>query len=364
MAAPEISEHLLRQTCELIARYGSLSGAARASGIPRATLQTRYERAKQLAYKYSLTVPSLVGTTSTRAERRPLPESAEGFWRRLDEAIGRAVRPPKPPPPAGTQERLVIAGDLHAPFHEPDAVAHLIAEEGGGKSHTLILNGDIQDFYAISRFAKYERVTIEQELAAVDALLGQFSAAFPRVVIVCGNHDRPRFERQLRTVLSQDMVEVVEFLTGGQLDPIAMLARRYPNIEMARHSVGRHNVGWFYQHGDLLCAHAEKFSRVPGTALRALHEWFEERRQTLQLEPWRVLVQAHTHQFSMIPWMSDALLVEGGCLCQTHGYQLDAKVAGRPQRRGYVTLEQVRGRTQLDSVKFVWWDARRAQEGR
>lgn len=364
MAAPEISEPLLRQTCELVARYGSLAGAARASGIPRATLQTRYERAKQLAYKYSLTVPPLIATTATVAERRPLPESADGFWRRLDEAIGRAARPVKAPPAAGPQERIVVAGDLHAPFHEPAAVAHLIAQEGGGKATTLILNGDLQDFYAISRFAKYERVTIEQELAAVDALLGQFSAAFPRVVIVCGNHDRPRFERQLRTVLSQDMVEVVEFLTGGQLDPIAMLARRYPNVEMARHVVGRHRIGWFYQHGDLLCAHAEKFSRVPGTTLRALHEWFEERRGTLHLAPWRVLVQAHTHQFSMIPWMTDSLLVEGGCLCQTHGYQLDAKVAGRPQRRGYVTLEQVRGRTQLDSVKFVWWDARMAQEGR
>lgn len=359
MAAPEISEELLRQTCDLVRRHGSLAGAARASGIPRATLQTRYERAKQLAYKYSLTVPQLVGTTATLAERRPLPESADGFWLRLDEAIGRAARtskaPPKAPSKAGPVERLVVAGDLHAPFHEPAAIAHLIAQEGG-KASTLILNGDIQDFYAISRFAKYERVTIEQELAAVDALLGQFSAAFARVVIVCGNHDRPRFERLLRNVLAQDMVEVIEFLTGGQLDPIAMLARRYPNIEMARHSVGRHNVGWFYQHGDLLCAHAEKFSRVPGTALRALHEWFEERRQTLQLEPWRVLIQAHTHQFSMIPWMADALLVEGGCLCQTHGYQLDAKVAGRPQRRGYVTLEQERGRTVIDSVRFTWWD--------
>lgn len=355
MPTPEISDAVLRQTCDLIATHGSISGAAKASGIPRATLQSRYARAQQLARKYQLTVPRVV-PSSTVAERLPLPQSADSCWLRLDEAIGRSERTMAVAVPrTGTQERIVVAGDFHAPFHESDAVAHLLTAEGG-RGSTLIVNGDLQDFYAISRFTKYERVPIESELAAVDTLLGRFSEAFARVVIVTGNHDRPRFERQLRQQLSQEMVEVVEFLAGGTLDPIAMLARRYPNVEIARHAVGRHHVGWLYQHGDLLCAHAEKFSRVPGSALRAIHEWFDERRETLQLEPWRVLVQAHTHQYSMIPWMSDALLLEGGCMCQTAGYQLDAKIAGRPQRRGYVILDQVRGRTVIDSVRFRWWD--------
>jgi len=40
----------------------------------------------------------------------------------------------------------------------------------------------------------------------------------------------------------------------------------------------------------------------------------------------------------------------------THGYQLTAASRGRPQRRGYVTLTQTAGRTDLNSVRLVWLD--------
>ena len=33
-----------------------------------------------------------------------------------------------------------------------------------------------------------------------------------------------------------------------------------------------------------------------------------------------------------------------------------AKIGGRPQRRGYVTFEQVDGRTDLNSVTLHWFD--------
>lgn len=362
---PAVSEACLRETAALIAEHGGLTAAARASGIARQTLQSRYRRLEQLGPKLGIAVPALwlvdayVDASSrgpSTAERRAVPQTSDAHWRTLDEAIGRRHRPVVAPPARTSHpvQRIVVAGDFHAPFHEPDLVARMVDTERG--ADVLIVNGDLQDFYSISRFTKYERVSIEDELAAVDALLSMFSTSFGEVVLVCGNHDRPRFERQLRTMLTPELVDVVLFLTGGSLDPIAMLASRYPNIRIASHPVGRHHVGWFYQHGDLICAHAEKFSRVPGTALRTIHEWLSERTHALGLMPWRVLVQAHTHQLGLLPWMADSLLVEGGCMCQTHGYQLDAKIAGRPQRRGYVTLTQVDGQTDPNSVRLYWWD--------
>jgi hypothetical protein len=33
-----------------------------------------------------------------------------------------------------------------------------------------------------------------------------------------------------------------------------------------------------------------------------------------------------------------------------------ARIGGRPQRRGYVTFEQVKGVTDLNSVKIHWLD--------
>jgi hypothetical protein len=77
----------------------------------------------------------------------------------------------------------------------------------------------------------------------------------------------------------------------------------------------------------------------------------------LRLPPdWRVVIQAHTHQLGMFPFSSDRLLVECGCLCQTPGYAVSARVGGRPQRRGYVTFDLVAGRCDVNSMRLQWLD--------
>jgi hypothetical protein len=130
-------------------------------------------------------------------------------------------------------------------------------------------------------------------------------------------------------------------------------------VQIAETKVGRFGVGWLYQHGDVICTHAEKYSRVPGAALRGIDEWLTDFDGVLGLNPWRVLVQAHTHAMAWIPWKSDRLVVECGAMCSLHGYQLQAKIAGRPQRIGYLKLEQTKGVTDLNSVRLVWLDADR-----
>jgi len=61
----------------------------------------------------------------------------------------------------------------------------------------------------------------------------------------------------------------------------------------------------------------------------------------------------------MFPWKADKVLIEGGCLSLVHGYQLQARIAGRPQRVGYVTLDQSNGVTDINSIRLVWLDADR-----
>lgn len=287
----------------------------------------------------------------------PLPKSYEGAWAEWQRYIGMAkdryAGPARRSVKIGRQ-KILVAGDFHIPFHDKAAVAGMFAREKD--ADVLILNGDLQDFYSISRFTKYEHIPIDQELTEVTLFLEQASQTFPRVLVTTGNHDVPRFERQLRDRLPDDMVKVVEYLAGGNLSPIAAIARRYPNVEIASVPVGKHTVSWMAQVNDLIVTHAEKFSRVPGSTLRGIEEWLADMHGALGLQPWRVLVQAHTHQLGMFPWHADKLLVEGGCMCQTHGYQLAAKIGGRPQRRGYVTMEQIDGVTDLNSVRPYWCD--------
>ena len=362
MATPPLSDAIIQATADaIIAARGNLVNAAAAMGIPRPTLQAR---------AHALHRKGLIDLTALREEARReakpavvntrLPVTADECWELLDGWIGRK-RIPKVKPPkwqAKAEQRIVIAGDFHAPFQDNEVCATLIADEGP-RTDTLIVSGDLMDFYSISRFLKYEHVAIEQEIAATDALLSQLSAAFPDVLIVSGNHDSQRFEKQLRSFLSPEMMHVIELLTGGNLSVIHMLAKRYPNVRFAPQQAGNHTLGWMTQVGDLLVTHAEKFSRVPGSTLRQIEEGLADFEHVYNLKPWRVLLQAHTHAASLIPWHADKLLGETGCCCLTHGYQLTARMGGRPQRQGYVTLVQDSGITNINSVRFRWLNSER-----
>jgi predicted phosphodiesterase len=360
MPAP-IDDSLLHQTLDAVQQAGgNQCQAGQMLGVGQGVISQRLRTAKRRGL---ITDEQLAGWRSRESTitGRRLPQTADECWALLDDWIGRGKRATVRPKNVGklrTNQRIVIASDFHAPFEDKWAVAELITRESG-KADTLIINGDLQDFYSISRFTKYENVPMEMELAAVDALLGQLSAAFPDVILVAGNHDTARFEKQIRLHLSPELMHVVEFLTGGNLSVLRVIAKRYPNVRFADTKVGRFDLGWFWQHGDLITAHAEKYSRVPGSALRGIDEWFTDQQEVLGLKPWRVLIQAHTHAAAVLPYKSDRMLVEGGCMCHVHGYQLGARIAGRPQRVGYVTLEQVEGRTAINSVRFVWLDAER-----
>jgi predicted phosphodiesterase len=294
------------------------------------------------------------------ADHPTIARGYESQWLEWQKFIGQAkdryAGPPKRPVKIGRQ-KIVVASDFHAPFHHQEYVAAMFEREKD--ADLLIVGGDLQDFYSVSRFVKYESVPFEEEMAAVTLLLEQMSERFPRVLIVEGNHDRPRFEKQLRDHLSEDMVKVVEYLAGGNLSVIKAAAKRFPNIEFASNVVdGRFHVGWYAQVNDLIVSHMEKFSIVPGSTLRGVEDWFSNFERVIGLEKdWRVVVQAHTHAGCVFPYKADKMLVESGCLCRTHGYQLTPRAGGRPQRQGYVTLEQIDGRTDVNSVRFVWLDA-------
>lgn len=355
MAFPTLTREVAEETIAALAKHGGNQlKAAKALGLARATFQSRVYRAKQvLEMPEPPPKPVVVVPPSPR-----LPYTADEAWEQIAGWIGRK-RIPKAKPPkcrSTTTRRYVVAGDFHAPFQDNEAVAELIANEGG-KADTLIVSGDLMDFYSISRFIKYEHVPIEQEIAGADALLSQLAGAFSDVLIIEGNHDTARFEKQLRSLLTPDMMHCIELLTGGNLSIIQLLAKRHSNVRFAPQQAGHYKLGWLTQVGDLIVTHAEKYSSVPGSALRKIEEGLADFEHVYGLDSWRVVVQAHTHAFSMIPWHSGKLLVEGGACCLTHGYQLTARMGGRPQRIGYTTLTQSDGKTDLNSVKFHWLNA-------
>ena len=261
----------------------------------------------------------------------------------------------KPPESRGiATQKILVVPDLHAPFHEPEMFAAMLDAEGDA-DHCICI-GDLGDAYALSRFLKYEHMPYRDEWASVTLVMQELASRFPTVTIVIGNHDA-RLEKQLRQHLTTDMVDAIGFMTGGILCPITALAKRYPNVTIAKHvTPSGQSVDWFTMIGDAWLGHPEKFSRVSGSALRFTEEWIADNEITLGIENARLIVMGHTHAAAILPYRANKLLVECGCLCQQQGYMLSPRIGGRPQRRGYVTFTQTDGVTDLNSIHFRWLD--------
>jgi predicted phosphodiesterase len=346
MGFPGLSPQLAAETLALVAKHGgNVTAAARAAGVPRPTMQARANTAKQM----KAPVDPMV--------REPLA-SFEDAWSQWQRTIGmmrnRYKGPAKASKKKGRQKILVVP-DLHAPFHNQTMFAQMIARETDIDKAICI--GDLSDSYALSTFTMYRAVGFSEEWASVTAAMQALSEAFPVVELVIGNHDA-RLEKRLRERLSLDMVEAVKFMTGGILCPITALAKQFKNVTVARHPVpGGDTVDWFTTCGDAWLGHPERYSRVPGAALRAVEDWLSDHEDDLGLGRFRMIVMGHTHTYSQFPWRGRQLLVETGCLCETQGYMLKPKIGGRPQIQGYLTFEQTDGRTDLNSVKFHWLGA-------
>ena len=85
-----------------------------------------------------------------------------------------------------------ILSDVHVPYHSETAVRAAVAFLKGQGLAGILLNGDIADFYAISRYMKDpKKRDFKGELTAVREFLAWLRSEFPRIPIVykLGNHE-------------------------------------------------------------------------------------------------------------------------------------------------------------------------------
>lgn len=341
---------------------GNVTQAAHTIGMSRATLQSRIRTARAQRISLEPLEPpkddeplNLPFEEAWRNWMRAIGMARDRYARKGEETRGNARGKASKGEVKGEETRkILVVPDLHAPFHEPEMLAAMFEREADA-DHVICI-GDLGDAYALSRFMKYDRMPYREEWAAVNLVMQEMASRFPSVEIIIGNHDA-RLEKQLRTHLTEDMVDAVQLLTGGVLCPITAMAKRYPNVKIARHETpGGQHVDWFTTCGDAWLGHPEKYSRVAGAALRFTEEWIADNEAALGMDKFRLIVMGHTHAAAIIPYRADKLLVECGCLCAQQGYMLSPRIGGRPQRRGYVTFEQTNGRTDLNSVRFTWLD--------
>lgn len=96
-------------------------------------------------------------------------------------------------------ERTLVLSDIHVPFHDTPALQAVVKSALRWNPDCILLNGDVCDFFTISRFDKNPSVTrLRDELNATRQFLHWLRQKFPRARMVYkfGNHDE-RFSHYL-----------------------------------------------------------------------------------------------------------------------------------------------------------------------
>jgi predicted phosphodiesterase len=86
----------------------------------------------------------------------------------------------------------LIVSDLHIPFHDAPAIHAVVAAARQREIDLVLLNGDVCDFFSISRFDKNPTESnLKRELELTRQFLGWLRQQFPkaRVIYKLGNHD-------------------------------------------------------------------------------------------------------------------------------------------------------------------------------
>jgi len=103
--------------------------------------------------------------------------------------------------------RILVLSDTHIPYHDNEAIT---AALDYGKEHnmnTILLNGDIADFYSLSRFVKDPRARdLSQELEDLKKFLDVLKV---KVYFKLGNHEE-RLEKYLK-IKAPELLGLTEF---------------------------------------------------------------------------------------------------------------------------------------------------------
>lgn len=94
-------------------------------------------------------------------------------------------------------QRLLVLSDIHFPYHDRDALMIALKEGKRREVDSILLNGDILDFYQLSKFTKdFRKKSVRAEIDTFRYFIDQLKQRFPETTIYFkfGNHEQ-RLER-------------------------------------------------------------------------------------------------------------------------------------------------------------------------
>ena len=201
-------------------------------------------------------------------------------------------------------ERIIFLSDIHAPFHDEDAIKAVLRFIPEFDPHRIVLNGDIQDFYSLSRFDRdYERnESLDEEIGVGNRIRSQIRHAAPNADIIEteGNH-----EARLEAYLRRNVDTLAPILSLPKVKEAMSMASLF-NYDL--YNITGYGSEGFFLREDFRVKHGEFARQDAGMSGKAQ-----------MLRGFSSGVSGHSHRLARFPFRADGGRLyewfEGGCLC-------------------------------------------------
>lgn len=203
-------------------------------------------------------------------------------------------------------ERVVVCSDLHVPYHDEECLSAFLSFCKFFKPHKVFINGDLIDFYAISRFTKDPKreLELQEEIDESVSVLKQIRKVNPNADIhfIKGNHCA-RLQKYLWSE-AKALSGLRSLTVPGLLQLGTLKIKYYENGRMDYH-------GLLIKHGSVI----RKFS---GYTAKAEVE-----------KNGKSGISGHTHRLGLY-FQNNAgqeiVWAEGGCMCKLDAEYLEGEV--------------------------------------
>lgn len=254
----------------------------------------------------------------------------------------------------GVKCRALVISDLHCPFQKPISVF----KDYIGRVDYLVLNGDILDCQAISKFTKTYRISpIEEMIGARNYLIELIETIKPKKVFVTyGNHDI-RLGAYLAKNLDTDLQELMPetaldyiFIDGfTHYDRKTHSKIHYDAIKDVFDDVEIVYEGkWFVKIGDVVICHPRAFASNPMKTAEKAAIWFRNEGVSFN-----ALIMAHTHRLGSYK-IGATTIYEQGAACDTKKMLYGDGMLQNSQKEGfmYLCLDE-NGRNMEEHTKLI-----------
>jgi len=227
--------------------------------------------------------------------------------------------------------KILVLNDLHVPFQNEAALEQALSNN---RSADVVITSEVADMYSLTSFAKYQHVPFEYEVEEIIRWFEYLNASFPATYVLHSGHDR-RLSRYVLSRIRSDLLFLIE------TDLLDLLARPFPNVVVIPDIK--------YSINDAIFTHFDISSSIPMRSAVRTHEWIQSWKEHLDIPPYKLLVQAHSHKSGVIN-LPGVQLVESGCF-QTIPEWIFRKFPKQSWVHGYCVVFQNDGVTNLDATR-------------